>query len=103
MTAEKVVNKDLLIDKSSKKTLKEYLVRRKMNKQIRKDKVDKALALLKVDGIEISDYCRSQINEYINGRMTHKMLLQMLDEWYLTEVVKERQGGETIKGDINEI
>ena len=98
--AEKAVNKDPLTDKSLKKTLNEYLVRRKMNKQIRKDKVDKALALLKVDGIEISDYCRSQINEYINGRMTHKMLLQMLDEWYLTEVVKERQGGETIKVNI---
>ena len=68
-----------------------------MNTQIRKDKVEKALSLMKVDGIEISPYLQSQLNEYINGRMTHKMLLQMLDEWYLTEVVKERQGGETIK------
>lgn len=59
-----------------------------MNKQIRKNKVKEALSNLKVDGIEVSDYCRTQINEYINGRMTHKMLLQMLDEWYLTEVVK---------------
>ena len=74
-----------------------------MNKQIRKNKVDRALALLKVDGIEISDYCRSQINEYINGRMTHKMLLQMLDEWYLTEVVKERLNNETVEVNINEI
>lgn len=74
-----------------------------MNKQIRKNKVKEVLASLKVDGIEVSDYCRSQLNEYINGRMTHKMLLQMLDEWYLTEVVKERQDGETIKVNIEEI
>jgi len=74
-----------------------------MNKQTRKNKVKEALASLKVDGIEVSDYCRTQINEYVNGRMTHKMLLQMLDEWYLTEVVKERQDGETIKVDIEEI
>ena len=74
-----------------------------MNKQLRKDKVEKALALMKVDGIEISPYLQSQLNEYINGRMTHKMLLQMLDEWYLTEVVKERQDGETIKVNIKEI
>ena len=74
-----------------------------MNKQIRKDKVDKALALLKVDGIDISDYCRSQINEYINGRMTHKMMLQMLDEWYIEEVVKERLDGKTIEIDIKDL
>ena len=74
-----------------------------MNKQIRKNKVKEALASLKVDGIEVSDYCRSQLNEYINGRMTHKMLLQMLDEWYLTEVVKERQDGETIKINVEDL
>ena len=74
-----------------------------MNKQIRQDKVNKALDLLQVDGIDISDYCRSQINEYINGRMTHKMLLQMLDEWYLTEVVKERLDGKTIEIDIKDL
>ena len=100
---EKAVNKDLLTDRNLKKTLTEYLERKKMNKQLRKDKVEKALALMKVDGIEISPYLQSQLDEYINGRMTHKMLLQMLDEWYLTEVVKERQGGETIKVNIKEI
>ena len=46
---------------------------------------------------------QSQINEYIEGRMTHKMLLQMLDEWYLTEVVKERQDGETIKINVEDL
>ena len=100
---EKVANNVQQIDKSLKKTLNVFLARKKMNKQIRKNRVDQALALLKVDGIEISDYCKSQINEYINGRMTHKMLLQMLDEWYLTEVVKERLDNETVKVDINEI
>jgi len=100
---EKVANNVQQIDKSLKKTLNVFLARKKMNKQIRKNRVDQALALLKVDGIEISDYCKSQINEYINGRMTHKMLLQMLDEWYLTEVVKERLDNKTVKVDINEI
>ena len=74
-----------------------------MNKQIRKNKVKEALASLKVDGIEVSDYCRSQLNEYINGRMTHKMLLQMLDEWYIEEVVKDRLDGKTIKVNIEDI
>ena len=100
---EKAANNVQQIDKSLKKTLNVFLARKKMNKQIRKNRVDQALALLKVDGIEISDYCKSQINEYINGRMTHKMLLQMLDEWYLTEVVKERLDNKTVKVDINEI
>ena len=100
---EKVVNKDQRIEKSLKKTLTEYLVRKKMNKQIRKNKVKEVLASLKVDGIEVSDYCRSQLNEYINGRMTHKMLLQMLDEWYIEEVVKDRLDGKTIKVNIEEI
>lgn len=81
----------------------EYLVRKKMNKQIRKNKVKEVLASLKVDGIEVSDYCRSQLNEYINGRMTHKMLLQMLDEWYIEEVVKDRLDGKTIKVNIEDI
>ena len=100
---EKAVNKGLLIDKSLKKTLNEYLVRKKMNKQIRKNKVEQALASLKVDGIEVSDYCKSQLNEYINGRMTTKMMLRMLDEWYIEEVVKDRLDGETIKVNLKEI
>ena len=74
-----------------------------MNKQLKKNKVDQALASLKVDGIEVSDYCKSQLNEYINGRMTTKMMLRMLDEWYLTEVVKERLNNETVEVNINEI
>jgi len=59
-----------------------------MNRQIREHRVKEALASLEIEGLKISDYCQSQIKEYIEGRMTHKMLLQMLDEWYLTEVVK---------------
>ena len=74
-----------------------------MNKQLRKNKVKEALALLKVDGIEISDYLQSQLNEYINGRMTTKMMLRMLDEWYIEEVVKDRLDGETIKVNLKEI
>jgi hypothetical protein len=98
----KVVNKDLLIGRSLTKTLNVYLVRKKMSKQLRKNKVKEALASLKVDGIEVSDYCRSQLNEYINGRMTAKMMLRMLDEWYIEEVVKDRLGGKTIKVNIEE-
>lgn len=59
-----------------------------MNRQIREHRVKEALASLDVEGLQVSDYCQSQLNEYISGRMTHKMMLQMLDEWYLTEVVK---------------
>ena len=101
--AEKVANNVQQIDKSLKKTLNEYLGRKKMNKQIRKNKVKEALTSLKVDGIEVSDYCRSQLNEYINGRMTKEMMIRMLDEWYIEEVVKDRLDGETVKVDINEI
>ena len=75
----------------------------KFSKQLKKNKVDQALASLKVDGIEVSDYCKSQLNEYINGRMTTKMMLRMLDEWYIEEAVKERFDGKTVKVDINEI
>lgn len=74
-----------------------------MSINARKNKVDQAIASLKIDGIEVSEYCRSQLNEYINGRMTTKMMLQMLDEWYIEEVVKQRQGSETVKADIEEI
>lgn len=74
-----------------------------MSIDARKRKVDQALASLNVEGIEVSEYCKTQLNEYINGRMTHKMLLHMLDEWYIEEVVKQRQGGETVKANIEEI
>jgi len=67
-----------------------------MNRQIREHRIKEALASLDIEGLKISDYCQSQINEYIEGRMTHKMLLQMLDEWYLMEVVKERLDGKTV-------
>jgi hypothetical protein len=75
----------------------------KGSKQLKKNKVDQALASLKVDGIEVSDYCKSQLNEYINGRMTTKMMLRMLDEWYIEEVVKDRLDGETIKVNLKGI
>ena len=74
-----------------------------MNRQIRKHRVKEALASLEVEGLTISKYCQSQINEYIEGRMTHKMLLQMLDEWYLTEVVKERLDGKTITVNVEDL
>jgi len=41
VTAEKVVNKDLPIDRSLKKTLTEYLGRKKMNKQNLTDNINK--------------------------------------------------------------
>ena len=63
----------------------------------RQQNVEQALASLRLEGLEVSAYLQSQLNEYIAGRMTKKMMLQMLDEAYLEEVVKERQGGETIK------
>lgn len=74
-----------------------------MNRQIREHRVKEALASLDVEGLTISDYCQSQINEYIAGRMTHKMLLQMLDEWYLEEVVKERLDGKTVIVDMEDL
>ena len=74
-----------------------------MNRQIREHRVKEALASLEIEGLNISDYCQSQINEYIKGRMTHKMLLQMLDEWYLTEVVKERLDGKTVIVDMEDL
>jgi hypothetical protein len=74
-----------------------------MNRQIREHRVKEALASLDIEGLNISDYCQSQLNEYIEGRMTTKMMLQMLDEWYLTEIVKERLDGKTIEVDINDI
>jgi hypothetical protein len=74
-----------------------------MNRQIREHRVKEALASLEVEGLKISEYCQSQLNEYIEGRMTHKMLLQMLDEWYLTEVVKERLDGKTITVNMEDL
>lgn len=63
----------------------------------RQQNVDEALASLRLEGLKVSDYLQSQLNEYIAGRMTTKMMLQMLDEAYLEEVVKDRQGGKTVK------
>jgi len=63
----------------------------------RQQNVDEALASLRLEGLKVSDYLQSQLNEYVAGRMTKKMMLQMLDEAYLEEVVKDRQGGETVK------
>lgn len=74
-----------------------------MNRQIREHRVKEALASLDIEGLKISDYCQSQLNEYIAGRMTTKMMLQMLDKWYLEEVVKDRQGGKTIIVDIKDL
>ena len=54
----------------------------------RQQYVDEALASLRIEGYKVSDYLQSQLNEYLAGRMTTKMMLQMLDEAYLEEVVK---------------
>jgi transposase len=35
--------------------------------------------------------------------MTTKMMLQMMDECYLEEVVKQRQGGKTVRVDIKDL
>jgi len=72
-----------------------------MNK--RQQNVDEALASLRLEGLKVSDYLQSQLNEYVAGRMTKKMLLQMLDEAYLEEVVKDRQNGETVKVNIEDL
>jgi hypothetical protein len=74
-----------------------------MNRQIREHRVKEALASLDIEGLNISDYLQSQLNEYIEGRMTTKMMLQMLDEWYLTEVVKERLDGKTVIVDMEDL
>ena len=74
-----------------------------MNRQIREHRVKEALESLNIEGLNISDYLQSQLNEYIAGRMTTKMMLQMLDEWYLTEVVKERLDGKTVIVDMEDL
>ena len=74
-----------------------------MSEENRKHMVDEVVASLKIEGLTVSDYCRSQLDEYIAGRMTRKMMLQMMDEYYIEEVVKERQGGKTIKTDIEDL
>lgn len=69
-----------------------------MSKEKRQARVNQALASLDIEGLHISDYCRSQINEYVEGRMTTKMMIRMLDEWYIEEV-----DGKTITVDIRDL
>ena len=45
--------------------------------------VDEALASFRTEGLEVDAYLQSQLNEYLAGRMTKKMMLQMVDEAYL--------------------
>jgi spore coat protein CotF len=45
--------------------------------------VDEALASFRNEGLEVDAYLQSQLNEYLAGRMTKKMMLQMVDEAYL--------------------
>jgi len=54
----------------------------------RQQAVDQAIESIRLEGVEISDYCKSQLDEYLAGRMTTKMMLQMMDECYLEEVIK---------------
>jgi len=56
----------------------------------RQQAVDQAIESIRLEGVEISDYCKSQLDEYLAGRMTTKMMLQMMDECYLEEVIKQR-------------
>ena len=47
-----------------------------MSKKIDKQQaVEGAVASLKLDGVTVSDYCRRQLDEYLAGRMTTKMML----------------------------
>ena len=57
----------------------------------RQQAVDQAIESIRLEGVEISDYCKSQLDEYLAGRMTTKMMLQMMDECYLEEVIKQQQ------------
>jgi cytochrome c553 len=52
-----------------------------MNK--RQQNVDEALASFRNEGLEVDAYLQSQLNEYLAGRMTKKMMLQMVDEAFL--------------------
>ena len=45
--------------------------------------VDEALASFRNEGLEVDAYLQSQLNEYLAGRMTKKMMLQMVDEAFL--------------------
>ena len=75
-----------------------------MAKKIDRQKtVDNAIASLKIEGVEVSDYCRSQLDEYLAGRMTTKMMLQMMDECYIEEVINQRQGSKTVRVDIKDL
>ena len=74
-----------------------------MPKTDRKQAIDNAIASLKIEGLEVSDYLKTQLDEYIEGRMTTKMMLQMMDEYYLEEILKERLDGKTVVVDIKDL
>ena len=61
----------------------------------RQQYVDEALASLKIEGLEVDDFLRTQLDEYLAGRMTTKMMLQMVDEHYLEKLYEKRRGGQT--------
>ena len=61
----------------------------------RQQYVDEALASLKIEGLEVDDFLRTQLDEYVAGRMTTKMMLQMVDEHYLEKLYEKRRGGQT--------
>jgi len=52
-----------------------------MNKK--QQNVDEALVSFRNEGLEVDAYLQSQLNEYLAGRMTKKMMLQMVDEAFL--------------------
>ena len=49
----------------------------------RQQNVDEALASFRNEGLEVDAYLQSQLNEYLAGRMTKKMMYQMVDEAFL--------------------
>tara|TARA_R110000868_G_scaffold65812_2_gene196446 strand:+ start:2084 stop:2257 length:174 start_codon:yes stop_codon:yes gene_type:complete len=53
--------------------------------QSKEDKVKKEVTALQLAGLTVDDYLQSQLDEYIAGRMTHKMMMHMLNEFYVAE------------------
>lgn len=53
--------------------------------QSKEDKVKKEVTALQLAGLTVDDYLQSQLDEYIAGRMTHKMMMHMLNEFYVAK------------------
>lgn len=53
--------------------------------QSKEDKVKQEVIALQLAGLTVNDYLQAQLDEYIAGRMTHKMMMGMLNEFYVAE------------------